>query len=166
MMNGAHFHLLVNHIPIVGTIFGMLILLAGIVLKNITVKQTGLVTLIFAALSASVALFTGDPAGEAVKGLPGVAESMIEHHEDIAYSSLWILVPMGLLAALAFYSFWKKERSAHTLAWITLVLSILAIAMMSWVGLTGGEIRHTEIRDQSVGIMPATQNKQENEDED
>jgi len=165
-MNGAHFHLLVNHFPIVGTIFGMLILLAGILLKNSIVKQSGLGTLIFAALSSSITLFTGDPAGDAVEGLPGVMNSMVEHHEDIAYSSLWILVPMGLLAALAFYSLWKKERNGNTLSLVTFCLSLIAAAMMSWVGLTGGEIRHTEIRDQAVGTMPATQGKQESEDED
>ena len=71
-MEGAHFHLLVNHIPIVGVIFGMLILLTGIVLKNGTVKQTGLGTLMVAALSVIFALLSGDPAGESVKGLPGV----------------------------------------------------------------------------------------------
>jgi uncharacterized membrane protein len=136
-MNGAHFHLLVNHIPIIGVIFGMLILLVGFILKNGIVKQTGLGTLIFAALSASVALFTGDPAGEAVEHLPGVTEALIEHHEDIAYSSLWILIPMGVLAALAFYSNWKKEKSGNLLSMITLFLSVLAIAMMSWVGPTG-----------------------------
>jgi uncharacterized membrane protein len=165
-MNGAHFHLLVNHIPIIGVIFGMLILLTGIILKNVMVKQTGLGTLIVAALGASLALFTGDPAGEAVQGLPGVTEALIEHHEDIAYSSLWILVPMGLLAALAFYSNWKKERSGNTLSLVTLFLSLVAIAMMSWVGLTGGEIRHTEIRDQAVGVTPAAGQKQESDDED
>ena len=55
-MDGAHFHLLVNHIPIVGTIFGMLILLAGLILKNDTVKQTGLGTLMVSALSSALAL--------------------------------------------------------------------------------------------------------------
>jgi uncharacterized membrane protein len=163
-MNGAHFHLLVNHIPIVGTIFGMLILLAGIVLKNVTVKQTGLGTLVFSALSSSIALFTGDPAGEAVEGLPGVVNSMVEHHENIAYSSLWIVVPMGLLAALAFYSLWKKERNGNTLSLVTFLLSVIAVAMMSWVGLTGGEIRHTEIRSQTVGVMPASTDSKEDED--
>ena len=166
-MSGAHFHLLVNHFPIVGTILGMLILIAGIIVKNITVKQTGLGTLIFAALSLSVALFTGDPAGDAVKGLPGVMESMIDHHENIAYSSLWVLVPMGLLAALAFYSLWKNERSGNSLVFITFFVSLIAIGMMSWVGLTGGEIRHTEIRNPSAVIMPAGQETPtENKDTD
>jgi hypothetical protein len=36
-MTDAHLHLVVNHFPIIGTIFGFGILLAGIVLKNNTV---------------------------------------------------------------------------------------------------------------------------------
>ena len=154
-MNGAHLHLIMNHFPIVGTIIGMLILLAGILLKNVTVKQTGLVTLVVSALSVTVALLTGDPAEEAVRGLPGVTNALIEHHEDIAYSSLWILIPMGLLAALAFYSLWKKERSGNILSMISFFLSIVAIVIMTWVGLTGGQIRHTEIRNQNSTVAPA-----------
>ncbi|NVO20562.1 MAG: hypothetical protein HXX13_12750 [Bacteroidetes bacterium] len=160
-MNGAHFHLLVNHVPIIGTIFGMLILFVGVILKNSTVKLTGLGTLIFAALSSSVALMTGDPAEETIQGLAGVSNALIQHHETIAYSSLWILIPMGILAALAMYSIWKKERSGNVLAVITLVFSFAAIGMMSWTGLTGGEIRHTEIRSQSVGDLPVEKEKQE-----
>jgi hypothetical protein len=166
-MNGAHFHLLVNHIPIIGSIIGMLILMVGLVIKNITVKQTGLCTLIFAALSTSVVLFSGDPAADAVKGLPGVSESMIEHHEDIAYSSLWVVIPMGLSAALAFYSLLKKEKSGNTLTLVTFFLSLIVMGMMAWVGLTGGEIRHTEIRKAGVSVSPSAQDiQQENEDED
>lgn len=166
-MNGAHFHLLVNHLPIVGTIFGLLILLGGIVIKNNVVKQTGLATLIVAALSSALALMTGDPAGEAVEHLPGITESMIEHHENIAYSSLWALVPMGLMAALSFYSIWKKEKAGNTLAIVTLILAILSTGMMSWTGLTGGEIRHTEIRKDAVINTPAdTINANEKDDED
>ncbi|MBK7028483.1 MAG: hypothetical protein IPH45_04420 [Bacteroidales bacterium] len=113
-MNGAHFHLLVNHIPIVGTIFGLLILLAGIILKNATVKLTGLATLIAATISVSFALLSGDPAGEAVEGLPGVTEAMVEHHESIAYSSFLGMIPMALIAGLSFYSIIKKKSREHT----------------------------------------------------
>jgi uncharacterized membrane protein len=145
-MSGAHFHLLVNHLPILGSVFGFMILLAGLLLKNTSVKLTGIGILLFATFSVAFALLSGDPAGEAVNGLPGVSESMVEHHESVAYSSLWAMIPMGLLAALAGYSILKKEKAGTTLAWVTLFLSLIVSALMAWVGLTGGEIRHTEIR--------------------
>ena len=90
---------------------------------------------------------------------------MIDHHENIAYSSLWALVPMGLLAALAFYSLMKKERAGGKLAFITFIISLVAVGMMSWVGLSGGEIRHTEIRKQpSAHTSARIENKSETKD--
>jgi len=145
-MEGAHFHLMVNHFPIIGNLIGMLILLAGIILKNNTVKSTGLLTLVFAVLSTFIVLLSGDPAGDAVKGLPGVTEAMIEHHESVAYGTLWGMIPMALLASLAFYSIYKKEKAGNTLAVVTFIMAIVTSGLMAWAGLTGGEIRHTEIR--------------------
>jgi uncharacterized membrane protein len=145
-MSGAYPHLLVNHFPILGTIFGILILGAGMFLKNDTVKQTGLATLVFAALTSAVALFTGDPAGEAVQNLPGISEPMIEYHENMAYMSLWILFPSGLLSAMAFYSIWKKEKGVKNLVIAAFVLSLIAAGWLAYVAKTGGRIHHVELR--------------------
>jgi uncharacterized membrane protein len=165
-MLGAYPHLLVNHFPILGTIFGVLILGAGMFLKNDTVKQTGLATLVFAALTSAVALFTGDPAGEAVENLPGISESMIEFHENMAYISLWILIPSGLLSAMAFYSIWKKEKGAKNLAIAALALSLIAAGWLAYVGKTGGQIRHSELRSQSLGTPAGQDIQKESGDDD
>jgi len=37
-MNDAHLHMVVNHFPIIGIIFGLGILISGIALKNDVVK--------------------------------------------------------------------------------------------------------------------------------
>jgi uncharacterized membrane protein len=53
-MNDAHLHLVVNHFPIIGTILGLGTLVAGILLKNNSVKIPYclfVVSAIFAALS-------------------------------------------------------------------------------------------------------------------
>ena len=42
-MNDAHLHMVVNHFPIIGTIFGLGILLAGIFMKNSNVNDCLLV---------------------------------------------------------------------------------------------------------------------------
>lgn len=145
-MDGAHIHLILNHLPVMGTGLGVLILLAGMILKNVTVKQTGLFTLVLAALSISLALFTGDPAGETIRGMKGVDEQMIEFHEKLAYSSLWAIVPSGLIAALAFYCGWKNKKGRNTLAVAALVLSLVSVIILGWVGYSGGQIMHPEIR--------------------
>jgi len=158
-MNGAYPHLLVNHLPILGTMFGILILGAGMFLKNNTVKQTGLATLVFAALTSALALLTGDPAGEVVNALPGTSESIVDYHENMAYMSLWFLIPSGVISAMAFYSIWKKEKAARNMVIAAMVLSVITAGMMAFVGKTGGQIRHSELRSQ-IGITPTEQNIQ------
>jgi uncharacterized membrane protein len=77
------------------------------------------------------------------------------------------LVPLGIIAALAFYSYWKKEKAGNALSVVTFFLSLVVIGLMSWVGLTGGEIRHTEIRKDNTSFVPsAADQNQETEMED
>jgi len=149
-MNWAYMHIVINHFPIVGVIIGTLILIAGMGFKNEGIKISGLGTIVFAALMAVIADLTGDPAKAAVKGMPGIAGSLINRHEDMASVALFLIIPAGLMAALTLYSIWKKERSIRFLSIITLVLSLVSCAAMGYVGRTGGQIRHTEFRNDAT----------------
>ena len=149
-MNWAYLHVIINHFPIVGVIIGTLLLIAGMVLKNEGIKISGLGTIIFAALMAVAVDLTGDPAKEAVKGMPDFVQSLINKHEDIASVALFLIIPAGLMAALTLYSIWKKEKSVRFLFIITLVLSLISCAAMGYVGRTGGQIRHTEFRNDAT----------------
>lgn len=149
-MNWAYVHVILNHFPIVGLIVGTLILLAGMVFKNEGIKISGLGTIIFAALMAVVVDLTGDPAKEAVKGMPDIVGSLINKHEDIASVALFLIIPAGLMASLTLYSIWKKEKSVRFLLIFTLALSLISCAAMGYVGRTGGQIRHTEFRNDAT----------------
>ncbi len=149
-MNWAYLHVIMNHFPIVGVIIGTLILIAGMAFKNEGVKISGLGTIVFAALMGIVVDLTGDPAKEAVKGMPDIVGSLVSKHEDIASIALFLLIPAGLMAALTLYSIWKKEKSVRLLLIITLVISLISCAAMGYVGRTGGQIRHTEFRNDAT----------------
>jgi uncharacterized membrane protein len=149
-MNWAYFHLVINHFPIIGVIIGSMLLVAGMVFKNQGVKISGLGTIVFAAIMAVVAYLTGDPAEEAVKGLTDVAKSLVSRHEDFATIGMYILIPAGLMAAMTLYSTWKKEKSVHFLIILTLILSLISSGAMVFVGRTGGQIRHSEFRNDAV----------------
>jgi len=145
-MDWAYLHIVINHFPIVGSVIGTVLIIAGLVFKNQGVNISGLGTIVFAALTAILAYQTGDPAEDAVKGIPDVAESLINRHEDIATIGMYLMIPAGLMAAMSLYSIWKKERSVHFLIIITLILSLISSMAMLYVGRTGGQIRHSEFR--------------------
>ena len=51
-MNWAHVHLLINHIPVLGTLFGTLLLVFGIVKKNEEIKRVSLGIFVIIAVAA------------------------------------------------------------------------------------------------------------------
>ena len=164
-MNWAYFHIVINHFPIVGVIIGAALLLSGLVFKNQGISMSGLGTIVFAALTAILAFQTGRPAEDAVKGIPDIAEKLINRHEDMALIGMYLMIPAGLMAAMTLYSIWKKEKSVRFLSIITLVLSLISSGMMVYVGHTGGQIRHSEFRsDTSTQFI--IDNKNDKEDDD
>ncbi len=151
-MNGAHLHLLVNHFPIVGVILATLVLIAGFLFKNTSVKLTALGLYVFSALSSLAAYFTGEQAEEVVEHLAGISETLIHTHEELAeffHISTLILGALALIAAILHY-----RRSRYTRYFFIAVFVVAAVDIYAAIqtGRSGGEIRHTEIR-QGSGII-------------
>ncbi len=145
-MNQAHLHLLFNHLPILGTLFGLLILGGGFFLKNDTVKRTALGLFVLSALLAIPAYLTGEGAEEVVESLPGVTENLIEAHEEMANIFLGLVGALGLFALVTFYTDFKSKKVAPMLYTLTFVAALGTMLFAQRVGSSGGEIRHTEIR--------------------
>ncbi|WP_291104306.1 MULTISPECIES: hypothetical protein [unclassified Flavobacterium] len=153
-MNDAHLHLVVNHFPIIGTILGLGILIAGMILKNNSVKNTAYVLFIVAAVFAAFSMGTGDGAEDAVKNLPGVTKQFIHEHEEMAEKLAIILYVLGVISIGALFLSFKNHSKAKLVSYAALVVGVLAVFLAKEVGTTGGEVRHTEIRSdatQAVG---------------
>lgn len=150
-MNDAHLHLMVNHFPIIGTIFGIGILIAGLVLKNNALKNTAYILFIVAALFAAPSMNTGEGAEELVEDMPNIGKKIIHEHEELAEKLALLLYATGIFSLLSIYTSSKNHKLAIIASYITLFLAIGAAVLGSSVGTSGGEIRHTEIRD-NAGI--------------
>ena len=67
-MNDAHLHLLVNHFPITGTIFGFLVLLGGLYFKSTSIKNTAYLLFIIATTFTVFSMVTGEGAEKNGRG--------------------------------------------------------------------------------------------------
>lgn len=144
-MNQAHLHLLLNHIPILGSLGGALILLYGIFSKNIGVQKVALTIFIISALVAIPVFMTGEPTEEIVEDLAGVNKSMIEEHEETAKIAIWLIEALGILSLLSFILQAKGNALAKAFMNVTLLLSLIAFGLIAKAGYEGGKIRHVEI---------------------
>ncbi len=164
-MDQVHFHLMLTHFPIVGTVGGVIMLIAGYFFSNYTVKRMALVVFICSALVAIPAFLTGEGAEEAVEKLPGVMESIIEEHEEIAEIYIWLIAGLGIVSALTLIVDALLHNPSGILYLIVFALAIVSIVFSYRVGNYGGQVRHTELRTNSGGIIQQ-ENINSNYDED
>ena len=145
-MNDAHLHLMVNHFPIIGTIFGLGILLTGIIFKNNAIKNVSYVIFIVTAIFAYISMSTGEGAEEIVEDMPNVGKQIIHEHEEFAEKLALVLYLLGAVSLFGLYANLKNYSKAKLITYLTLVIAIVGLVLAKCVGTSGGEIRHTEIR--------------------
>lgn len=146
-MNDAHLHLLVNHFPIIGTVLGLGILITGIILHNNSVKNTAYVLFIVAAIFAFFSMATGEGAEGLVEDMPTIGKKIIHEHEEIAEKLAIVLYVLGVISITGLYFNFKNHSKAKLLSYAVLIVSILGVLLASKTGTSGGEIRHSEIRE-------------------
>ena len=151
-MNFAHIHLILNHVPILAIPLCALFLGHSLWVKSAISQKFSLWVLLGAALLVLPVYFTGEPAEKVVEHLPGVEESFIESHEDMALVSLVLTIAAGVSAGVAL-AFGQREKIAKLLAASTLAMALAASVSLVYTANLGGKIRHTELR--SAASAPA-----------
>lgn len=164
--NDAHYHLLLNHLPILGTLIGLLTLVAGFLFKNVWIKRTGLGILVFACISAFPANLTGEGAEEMVEDMPGVTKAIIHEHEEIAEKFILLTSALGLLSLITLFLDIKNKPFAKYGYLLVLAVSGVVFAVSFKLGISGGEIRHTEIRASNANDTNTNQQNSESDKDD
>lgn len=144
-MNATQLHLALTHVPVVLSIIGLVILIISFLKKSNTLTKTALWILLAAGVFTLPVYFTGEGTEEAVEGLPGVSEVVIEQHEDFAKATLVLVSASGLLAGVGLlaYAFGRFVTAVKVLS---LLLAFVSAGAMARTAHLGGQIRHTEIR--------------------
>lgn len=145
-MNGAHYHLVLNHLPIIIPIVGLLVLIGGFIVKSEIVKRTAYCIFILGAIAAFAAIATGDGAEDVVKQIDGISKSLIHEHEEKAELFALLSYILGIGSIIALWSNWKKKSYANYIALALLIYCLAVLYFGQQTGTTGGEIRHSEIR--------------------
>jgi len=161
-MNTVHLHLLLNHLPVVGTLIGTLLLAVALLRRS---DELGRVSLGLFALLGVIALavyLTGEPAEDAVEKLPGFSHGVVDRHQDAA---LVATIVVGLVGTFALASLLFYRRRALP-RWVTVLgfgAALVASSAMAYTANLGGQIRHTEIR--AGTILPSERDAERGQDE-
>lgn len=145
-MNDAHLHLILNDIPVLGTMAGAAFILIGLIAKKDLLKLAGYCLLVVAGFAAIPTVMTGEGAEEIVESIQGIDEDIIHNHEEAAelVYPFAIIMAVAAVAALVLHKHVPKLRTSSSFA--VLALAVIVAAMVAWTANLGGQIRHPEIR--------------------
>lgn len=149
-MDPTHAHLVLNHVPVLGTLAGIVLLIAGMGLRSADLKRAGLVGLLVAALAAVPVYLTGEPAEETVESIAGVSKAVVEEHESSGKLSLMAIGLLGVVSATALLASRRAAGLPAALTSAVLIGSVAVGGLMVRTANLGGQIRHSEIRSASA----------------
>jgi uncharacterized membrane protein len=144
-MDQTHLHLVITHLPIVGSFLGALVLTYGLRTSSIHTQTAAYFLLVISSIGAIISYLTGEAAEETVENIAGISESLVERHEEFALIALVALIVLGLASLVGLILSVRKSSAIRTVAWITLIIAIVSFGLLAWTGYLGGQIRHSEV---------------------
>ena len=146
-MNPAHLHLIVTHLPVLGSVFGVVLLLLALIRRSEELKRAAFTIFIVAALLAVPTYLTGQPASTVLmKAVPGMSMDKGDQHAEVAVLALVAASVLGVAALAGLLVYRKGKQVPGWLTALALCLAVLTAALMAWTANLGGQVRHTEIK--------------------
>ena len=151
-MNAAHLHLLLNHLPVIGTVVAVLLLAYALLRKSGELTRIALGMFVILAFFGLAVYLTGEPAEHVAQRLPGVTRDAIHEHEEAGLIAAWLLGAIGAISLGGLVAYRKRLDGVPRSFGITvLVLSLFPALAMARTANLGGMVRHTEIRSDTTG---------------
>lgn len=148
-MSLVHLHLILNHVPVIGTVFVLLVLGLALWRRSSELGKLALGSLIVIGIVSAAVYLTGEPSEEAVEHLAGVSDGVIHLHEDAAAIAMLVASLLGTLSLALLWWYHRRDVPRAVLG-IALVGVLVLTGAMGWAANLGGRIRHTEIGNGTV----------------
>jgi hypothetical protein len=143
--NLAHLHLLLNHVPTVGAVVALGLLIVAFIRRDEPLKLVGLEVLFAIAVLTLPVYMTGVAAFQKLRNQPGISDTTIHLHQDVAlFGFIWMEFA-GFIGWVALWQARRRGRAAAGMVAAATALTIVALVVMSRAANLGGDIRHPEI---------------------
>src|SRR5688572_28397627 len=144
MISWPYAHILINHFPVVLSIFALAVAILALLVKRRGLWLTAMGALTVAGLSVYPVHLTGKEAEETLNDPWYVRPGVIESHEDAGTLALYLILVSGVFSA---YSWWRSLKRPAELVpgWMragVLVGALAAVGSVTYTAFLGGKIIH------------------------
>ena len=103
-MNFAHLHIVLNHVPSLGTVVGVALFIASLIKNSDHLKRISLYVLVGTALATLPTYMSGNAAQQLLRRNPAIPQGLIEEHQN---SAMITLVFMTITGTFAWFGLWQ-----------------------------------------------------------
>jgi hypothetical protein len=121
--NIAHLHLLLNHVPTVGAVVALGLLIVAFVRRDEPLKLAGLEVLFAIALLTLPVYMSGVAAHQKLKNQPGISDDAMRVHQDAALDGFAVTEFAGFVAWIAL---WQSRRLGRATPGLVPAATVLA----------------------------------------
>jgi len=144
-MTLAHLHLLLNHVPTIGTAIAIALLILTVVRKHDALRRVSLELFCMIALFTIPAYLSGIGTEVRLREMTGISPILVSRHHDAALQSSFLMLITGTFAWFGLWQFRRAGRQTLFNTAVVLLLSLGTMGLMARAASMGGEIRHPEI---------------------
>jgi len=146
--SGPHLHILLNHLPSLGSVIALGLYLLSFYQKSEKLQQASIMTFLALALLAIPTYLSGAASRWAIQNRADldIMPGLIFAHQNAAVIAFLFI---GLAGSFSWFALWQYRRWGRIPQWnqmAILVFGILTVIQMIRTGSIGGRISHPEVR--------------------
>jgi len=145
-MNWTELHLALNHIPVIGVPFLLVLVGWGLLLRSGEIVRLAHGWLVLLSAVSIALKFTGDFAADQAKDRLAPAQAHVERHEQSADQATTGLFVLGVVSAVALFAGRRKPQPPGWAGILVLVVGLTTCVLLARTAHAGGQIGHPELR--------------------
>jgi uncharacterized membrane protein len=138
-------HLLLNHVPLVGLVFGLAFVLAGLMRGTDQTLRAGLGIFVAMGIAVVPVVGSGLVAANLLANAAWLDANAVSRHQLAGIVTSVVLVGLGALSGVALLVSRRTGRLSGRLTVAIVVLALAGLGATGWTGYLGGALRHTEL---------------------
>src|SRR5215510_12243408 len=129
-MNLAHIHIVLNHVPSLGSVLGLALLAWATYTKNESMKKPSFGVLALVALATLPTYLSGNAARQVIAKEPNALLGVIEVHQNAAMLTLVVMTFAGTFAWLGLWEIRRFSRAGSLTTGGSLLTAAAAAALI------------------------------------
>lgn len=138
-------HLALNHIPLVGLIFGIVFFVAGLTRSSPAPLRAGLRIFVAMGIAVLPVVASGLVSADVLRDSQWLNATAVSTHQTAGILTLVAMAILGVLSGAALFASRGMPVFPRWVKTTVLVLAIASAGSNAWTAYLGGALRHSEL---------------------